>query len=122
MTSAQPTFSVVPAEVQDAGRFVQETAEALVGGIRAADSEISGLMATWRGGAADAYLAGWEEGKKGALEVLDALKAMAELLGVVAVNYADVDDRNSGQLCSLNMGPDTFHQAPAAPAGPALNL
>ncbi len=115
MTNPQAPFAVIPDQVQDAGKYVQMTAEALVSGIRTTDTEVNGLMATWKGGAADAYFAGWEEAKKGALEVLDALTAMAELLGVVAVNYADVDDRAA---TGLNMGPDAFCPAPAA--GPSL--
>ncbi|MGA4792252.1 WXG100 family type VII secretion target [Nocardia sp. AB354] len=108
-------FSVVPAEVRDAGKFVQMTATALVNGIRSADSEINGLMTTWKGTAADSYLSGWEETKKGALEVLDSLATMADLLGVVAVSYADVDDRAAGSIGgALNMDPDTFHTTPTA--------
>jgi len=38
---------------------------------------------------------GWEETKRGALDVLDALAAMADLLGVVAVSYTDIDDRRA---------------------------
>jgi hypothetical protein len=52
MTDSQApttTFAVVPAEVTDAGRFVQQTAEALVNGIRSADAEVQGLMSTWKG-------------------------------------------------------------------------
>ncbi|MEU2092272.1 WXG100 family type VII secretion target [Nocardia beijingensis] len=86
---------VVPATVSDAGRYVQDTATELRNGVRMADTEIQALMTTWKGAAARAYLAGWEETKKGALDVLDALAAMAELLGVAAVGYSDVDDRRA---------------------------
>lgn len=103
-------FTAVPTEVQDAGKFVQLTAEALVNGIRSADSEVVGLMSTWKGAAADAYLTGWDEAKTGALEVLDALAVMAELLGVVAVSYASVDDRTASGLAALNMGTSTATQ------------
>jgi WXG100 family type VII secretion target len=100
-------FLVVPATVSDAGRYVQETATALRNGIRSADTEIQAVMTTWKGTAARAYLAGWEETKKGALEVLDALAAMADLLGVVAVGYSDIDDRRAADTArvtsSLNL-------------------
>lgn len=114
-------FTAVPTEVQDAGKFVQLTAEALVNGIRSADSEVVGLMSTWKGAAADAYLTGWDEAKTGALEVLDALAVMAELLGVVAVSYASVDDRTASGLAALNMGTSTATQ-PGGPTGPLLNM
>lgn len=72
---------VVPAAVSDTGRFVQDTANSLRGGVQSADTEVTALMATWKGNAADAYSAGWEETKAGALEVLDALATMAERSG-----------------------------------------
>ncbi|MGY0500863.1 WXG100 family type VII secretion target [Nocardia sp. FBN12] len=104
MADAQtpPTaFAVVPAEVSDAGKFVQQTATALVNGIRSADSEIQGLMSTWKGRAASAYLAGWDEARDGAVDVLEALETMAELLGVTAVSAAGVDDRNAADTAAI---------------------
>jgi len=101
------TFEVAPATVSDAGKFVQDTATSLRNGIRSADTEIQILMTTWKGTAARAYLAGWEETKKGALEVLDALAGMADLLGVVAVSYTDIDGRRAADIgrvtSSLNL-------------------
>lgn len=100
-------LAVVPTEVADAGRFVQETAEGLIRGVHSADADIQALMSTWQGKAADTYLKGWEETRKGALEVLDALAAMADLLGVSAARFTEVDQGNSQLLqrisSSLNM-------------------
>jgi WXG100 family type VII secretion target len=84
-------FEVVPDAVRDAGKFATDTAAALISGIRQADTEIQGLMATWKGQAATAYTEGWEETRKGAVEVLEALKTMAEALGVTATGFADLD-------------------------------
>ncbi|MFR9769082.1 WXG100 family type VII secretion target [Nocardia sp. SC052] len=108
MSGAQASpFLVVPATVSDAGKYVQDTATALRNGVRMADTEVQALMTTWKGTAARAYLAGWEETKKGALDVLDALAAMAELLGVAAVGYSDIDDRRAADTAhvtsSLNL-------------------
>ncbi|MFI5783731.1 WXG100 family type VII secretion target [Nocardia sp. NPDC051570] len=100
---ASTSFAVVPAAVQDAGRFVQATAEALVSGIHSADREIQGLMGTWRGQAASAYMAGWEETRKGALEVLEALDRMAELLGVTAVTFTDTDQSGATGMASTGL-------------------
>ncbi|MEV6059350.1 WXG100 family type VII secretion target [Nocardia asteroides] len=94
-------FAVVPAEVADAGKFVQQTATALVNGIRSADNEIQGLTATWKGRAADAYLAGWQEARDGAVDVLEALETLAELLGVTAVAASEVDVRNAAETAAL---------------------
>ncbi|MBU3066151.1 WXG100 family type VII secretion target [Nocardia sp. NEAU-G5] len=84
----------MPTAVSDAGKFTQDTATALRNGIRSTDTEIQALMTTWKGTAA-AYLAGWEETKRGALEVLEALAGMADALGVTAVGFADIDDRRA---------------------------
>jgi len=94
-------FQVVPATVSDAGKFVQDTATSLRNGVRSADTEVQTLMTTWKGTAARAYLAGWEETKRGALKVLDALAAMADLLGVVAVFYSDIDDRRAADTAQV---------------------
>ncbi|WP_067664713.1 WXG100 family type VII secretion target [Nocardia miyunensis] len=85
------SFTMVPETVRAAGTYVQQTAEALVSGVHNADSEVQGLTATWKGAAADAYVAGWEETRKAALEVLDALHTMADLLGVTAASITDQD-------------------------------
>jgi WXG100 family type VII secretion target len=99
-------FEVVPDTVSDAGKFVQDTAAALVNGVRSTDTEIQALMTTWNGRAADAYLTGWEETKKGALEVLDALAALADLLGVTAVSYSDIDDRRATDTVTVTSSLD----------------
>jgi WXG100 family type VII secretion target len=107
MSGASPPFEVVPATVSDAGKFVQDTARNLVAAIHTGDTEVQGLMTTWKGNAADAYLEGWEETKKGALKVLEALSVMAELLGVTAVRFTEIDDRRAtgitGITRSLNL-------------------
>jgi uncharacterized protein YukE len=59
-------FAVVPTAVSDTGKFVQDTASSLRNGVRSADTEIAALLTTWKGNAADAYAAGWEETRKGA--------------------------------------------------------
>jgi WXG100 family type VII secretion target len=73
---------MVPAEVSDAGRYIQQAAQTLRDGIRSADTEVAGLMATWRGSAADAYSTAWGEARQGAISILEALHGMGELLGV----------------------------------------
>lgn len=93
-------FTVVPEHVRDAGQFVQQTAHALISGVRSADAEVQGLMATWKGGAADAYLTGWEEARRAAVDVLEALQTMADLLGVVVESFEGVERGNTAALAS----------------------
>ncbi|MFQ6329664.1 WXG100 family type VII secretion target [Nocardia sp. CWNU-33] len=93
-------FSLVPAEVTDAGRYVQQTATALINGIRSADAEVSGLMTSWQGAAATAYLAGWEETRRGAVQILEALHDMGELLGVAVAQVVDLDQARADVTAS----------------------
>ncbi|MEV4127590.1 WXG100 family type VII secretion target [Nocardia sp. NPDC049707] len=91
-------FAVVPDHVSDAGQYVQQTAQTLVTGVRSADADVQGLMTSWKGTAATAYVMGWEETRDGALQVLEALNTMAELLGVVGVEYTAADTTNAAGL------------------------
>ena len=103
--SSQESFEVVPEHVSDAGRYVQAVAQELVTGVRSADGEVAALMSTWTGGAATAYLAGWEETRQGAIQTLEALADMAELLGVVSETRTAADQSNAGQFGSLSLPP-----------------
>lgn len=105
MTISSDDFTVVPEHVSDAGRYIQQTAQELVAGVRSTDAEIAGLMSTWSGTAATAYSQGWEETRRGAVEVLDALAEMAELLGVVTERLTAADQANSTTFGSLSLPP-----------------
>ncbi|MBF6193218.1 WXG100 family type VII secretion target [Nocardia beijingensis] len=99
-------FAVVPAEVADAGKYVQRVAESLVNGLRSLDSDITTLLESWKGTSADAYSAGWIETKQGADTVLDALAAMAELLGVTSQVVTDEDSSRASVTASLTSSLD----------------
>ena len=104
MGTSDGKFDVVPAEVTDAGAFVQLTAAELVSEVKLLDSDIATLLTTWRGNSANQYQQGWEEVRTGATDVLRALQAMADLLGVSASTYAGVDQGNAegfGPLLNL---------------------
>lgn len=79
------------------------TADELAGALRSLDVDVSNLLATWKGSSASAYSAGWEETKQGAMEVLEALAAIAELLGVNSRVFAEQDTDNSQGFGSLNI-------------------
>jgi len=59
-------FALVPDEVADAGRYVQQVAESLVNGLNSIDADITALLSNWRGTSADSFSAGWTETKQGA--------------------------------------------------------
>lgn len=100
-------FQVVPTDVTDAGKFVQLTAEELINEAKSLDTDVTNLLTTWKGNSANHYRHGWDEVRTGATEVLEALQTMAELLGVSATTYADVDQGNAGGFGSLlNLPPN----------------
>ncbi|MET9027072.1 WXG100 family type VII secretion target [Nocardia sp. NPDC004168] len=103
--SATTTFTVVPETVSDAGRYVQQTAQALISGLRSASAEVDGLMSSWRGAAASAYAGAWDETHSAALEVFEALADMADLLGVVVDRSAAADTEAANQYSSLSLPP-----------------
>lgn len=96
-------LEVVPEHVADAGRFVQLTADELVNGLRSLDTDVAGLLESWKGTSANTYRAGWAETKQGAVEVLEALATIAELLGVNSQTFTDQDQSNSSGFGSLNI-------------------
>ncbi|WP_194813414.1 WXG100 family type VII secretion target [Nocardia sp. XZ_19_385] len=89
--STQSDFALVPDEVSDAGRYVQQVAESLINGLTSLETDISALLSNWRGTSADSFNAGWTETKQGADTVLDALAEMSELLGVTSKTLDDQD-------------------------------
>lgn len=91
-------LGLIPSEVSDAGKYVQQTAQSLIDGVRSADTEVAGLMSSWSGAAAEAYRAGWEETRAGALEVLGALHDVGELLGVYVAQIDTVDNTRAENL------------------------
>ncbi|MGW0252661.1 WXG100 family type VII secretion target [Nocardia goodfellowii] len=96
-------LSVVPAEVSDTGQFVKLTAEELVAGVKSIDRDIEHLMSSWTGDGANAYVQGWQETRQGALEVLQALDRLADLLGVSSRRYTATDTNNSQSWNSLDL-------------------
>jgi len=103
MAEEDGTFDVVPSEVSDAGRYVQLTARELVDGVHTLDTEIGVLLQGWTGVSATAYGAGWEETRQGAQTVLDALAALAKLMGVVADTHVQLDTDRATDTSSLDL-------------------
>lgn len=77
-SSDSASLSVIPDHVKEFGRFAYQVATELRSGSASLDVEVQGLMSGWKGAAADAYLAGWEEMHGGAVDVWEALFELAE--------------------------------------------
>ncbi|MFI6215761.1 WXG100 family type VII secretion target [Nocardia brasiliensis] len=103
MTDPAVTFALVPDEVTDAGRYVQQAAANLIAGLRSGSAEVDGLMTTWHGTAATAYAAAWDETHRAALSVFEALADMAELLGVVVDRSQAADAGTATAVSSLDL-------------------
>ncbi|ASF10386.1 hypothetical protein CEQ30_26790 [Nocardia brasiliensis] len=103
MTDPAVTFALVPDEVTDAGRYVQQAAANLIAGLRSGSVEVDGLMTTWHGPAATAYAAAWDETHRAALSVFEALADMAELLGVVVDRSQATDTGTATAVSSLDL-------------------
>ncbi|MFD3704799.1 WXG100 family type VII secretion target [Nocardia sp. NPDC058658] len=102
-SAAETDFAMVPAEVTDAGVYIEQVAASLLTGLASLDREISGALGTWTGAAADSFGAGWTTTKDGAANVLAALNAMGELLGVASKAVASQDTLNADNLSSLDL-------------------
>lgn len=98
-----PSIQVVPDHVLDAGKFVQLTADSLVKALQDLDTDIDAVLEVWKGNSANTYRAGWDETKQGAVQVLEALATIAELLGVTTQTFVEQDDGNSQSYPSLNL-------------------
>ncbi|MGV9617187.1 WXG100 family type VII secretion target [Nocardia xishanensis] len=96
-------FAIVPAEVTDAGVYVEQVATSLINGLNSLDREVASVLDNWKGAAADAFGDGWAGAKDGAATVLDALVAMGELLGVASKAIADQDISNATNVSSLDL-------------------
>ncbi|MBF6088098.1 WXG100 family type VII secretion target [Nocardia cyriacigeorgica] len=94
-------FAMVPEEVTDAGRYVQQIADSLINGLAALDRDIAALFIHWKGTSAESFAAGWAETKQGADTILEALADMAELLGVTSRTLDDQDRVLAGTTHTL---------------------
>lgn len=102
-TSSSAAVEVIPEEVKEFGRFAFRVATELRSGSSSLDVEVQSVLSTWHGLAADAYGSGWEELKRGATEVWDALFELAEKLGSTAENYSTVDTARATTFSSLDL-------------------
>ncbi|MFD3707428.1 WXG100 family type VII secretion target [Nocardia sp. NPDC058658] len=104
--STSGDFALVPDEVTDAGRYLQQVAETLVSGLTSLDTDATALLSNWSGVSADSFSSGWTETKLGADTILEALADMAELLGVTSKALDDQDRSWAADTSSLSSSLD----------------
>ncbi|WP_084533508.1 WXG100 family type VII secretion target [Nocardia fusca] len=98
-TTGEP-ITVDPGAMADAAQFFSSMATTLINAVKDVDSNMEHLLGTWRSTAATAYAGGWDEARTGALEVLEALGDMAELLGVNGLDFEGTDTDLSGTVAA----------------------
>lgn len=98
MAEGQQPIAVDPAAMADAATFFASMATTLINAVKDVDANMKYLQGTWHSAAATAYAGGWEEARTGALEVLESLGDMAELMGVQGMDFQGTDSDLSGDL------------------------
>ncbi|WP_062987692.1 WXG100 family type VII secretion target [Nocardia anaemiae] len=102
-SASSAALEVIPEEVKEVGRFAYRVATELRSGSSSLDVEVQSVLSTWRGIAADAYGSGWEELRRGASEVWEALFELAEKLGITAETYQTADSARASTFSSLDL-------------------
>lgn len=105
-------IGVNSASMTDAAGFLRQIASTVTDAVRRMDTDVQGLQATWGGPAAIKFGAGWDEVCRGAIDVLDSLGEMADLLGVNSDEFDGADDALAAAL----------DNTPAPPATSSLRL
>lgn len=96
-------LSVVPEEVRNIGRIAYRIATELRSGGSTLDLDVTTLLGSWTGTAADSYRAAWAEMRDSSEVVWNELFELAEKLGVTADNYVQTDDSTAAVVSSLNL-------------------
>ncbi|WP_062991610.1 WXG100 family type VII secretion target [Nocardia anaemiae] len=96
-------MSVLPDEVKALGRLAYQVAEQCRSGYSTLDTDVRAMLDSWTGNNADAFGTGWEELHQGAVQVWDALFALAESLGITAETIGQTDQSSAGVISSLDL-------------------
>jgi WXG100 family type VII secretion target len=94
-----PGYEVVPEELQAASTQLHQIGSEARAELARLGADAGTLLdGGWRGQAAVAFGRGWAQWFAGADEVLDALQAMARLLGVTGQGYEGADSDSTQAL------------------------
>lgn len=94
-------FHLAPGEVRALSGFIQDVAaKNLRSALDSVASDVdSTVPGSWRGDAADEFVAGWTEAHDGGVKILEALTNMGELVGSNTESYL-VTERGSASAIS----------------------
>ena len=97
------TINLVHPDLIDTVALLRRAADSLDAERRVTERQVDVLLdGGWSGGAARAYLEGWEAWRCGCDQVLAALHAMAELIASARVDLVTQDDNACTALQSLS--------------------
>ncbi|WP_280457813.1 WXG100 family type VII secretion target [Nocardia carnea] len=96
-------LSVVPEDVRNIGRIAYRIATELRSGASTLDLDVTTLLSSWTGTAADSYRAAWAEMHDSSEVVWNELFEPAEKLGITADNYVQTDGSTAAAVSSLNL-------------------
>jgi WXG100 family type VII secretion target len=92
-------FDATPVELQVCGSMLADISREVHDKVRILKTEVDDLLnGGWTGSAANGFAQGWEQWHAGAVEVLDALKSMAHLLGATGRDYGLADGSSADTL------------------------
>ncbi|WP_063046164.1 type VII secretion target [Nocardia pseudovaccinii] len=92
-------LSVVPEQVRDVGKYFYELAEKLRTALDSAAMDVDAVAnGIWTGGLAVEFADGWSDVRDDGGQIIAALAAMAEKLGVTAETYRTLDESNASTL------------------------
>jgi WXG100 family type VII secretion target len=98
-------FAVTTSELNAAQGYVCDVAGETRAGLASLACDVEELLGGgWKGTAATAFAAGWQDWCTGGYEVLDALGRMAQLLAVTARTYDGTDTVSSLDFSRLDGG------------------
>ncbi|WP_081433232.1 WXG100 family type VII secretion target [Nocardia farcinica] len=103
MPAGHESLTIVPDSVRTVGETAYRMAGELRAGAGALDQEVTTLMTSWRGAAADSYLAAWTEMHQAAVRIYDELFEIAEKLRVVAGTTQEHDQTTARDYASLDL-------------------
>ncbi len=93
------SLSVVPADVQDLGRYLHETVMGIQSALDGAAIDIDDVLdGSWTGVASDAFRSGWSDVRDSGNAIASALSDMAEKLGITAQTYQAQDQAAAADL------------------------
>jgi WXG100 family type VII secretion target len=98
-------FDATPVELQVCGSMLTQISQDVRTEMRVLQQEMDALLGGgWQGSAANGFAQGWEQWRRGASEVLDALHTMGRLLGDTGANYQAGDTGSAEQLKQSGTG------------------